>query len=67
MTNLEIDFRKTVKTGAWLYRYGHLDLQTAIDKLQGYAVRRGVVRALGQDNVQQVLSSAFADIEREAA
>jgi hypothetical protein len=67
MTDLEIDFRKTVKTGAWLYRYGYLDLQTAIDKLQGYAVRRGVVRALGQDDVQQVLSSAFADIEREAA
>ena len=61
------DFHAKVRTGAFLFRYGYLDLQTAIDKLQSYAVRGGIVRELGQDEVQRILLAAFADIEREPA
>jgi hypothetical protein len=61
------DFHAKVRTGAFLFQYGYLDLQTTIDKLQRYAVRSGVVRELGQDEVQRLLSSAFADIKREPA
>jgi hypothetical protein len=59
------DFHAKVRTGAFLFRYGYLDLQTATDKLQRYAVRCGIVRELGQDEVQRILSAAFDPIERE--
>jgi hypothetical protein len=61
----ETTFRAKVRTGAFLFQYGYLDLPTVTDKLQRYANRRGVVCELGQDEVQRILSSAFADIERE--
>jgi hypothetical protein len=43
----EETFRKKVRTGAWLLRYGYLDLETVTGKLQRYADRTGVVAALG--------------------
>ena len=61
------DFHAKVRTGAFLFQYGYLDLQTTVDKLQQYAVRNGIVRELGQDEVRRVISAAFADIEREPA
>jgi hypothetical protein len=60
------DFQAKVRTGAFLFQYGYLDLSTATDKLQRYAKRGGVVRELGQDEVQRVIAAAFAGIEREA-
>ena len=46
-------------------RGGELELQEAVDELQFAAVRDGLVRKLGQDRVQQIISDAFYPV-REA-
>ena len=50
---------------ATLYAAGELELQEAVDELQFAAVRDGLVRKLGQDRVQQIISDAFYPV-REA-
>lgn len=54
------------RTGAFLFETGRLDLQAAVDALQAFAERTGLLRELGQDLVQQVIAGAFEHIEREA-
>jgi hypothetical protein len=52
-------FVATCEARAMLYLIGHLDLHTAVDGMQRYAEDRGLVAALGQDRVQQVMAAAF--------
>jgi hypothetical protein len=58
-------FHRKVRNGAFLFQHGYLDLAIVTDKLQRYATRSGFVRELGQNEIQRILSSAFAYIERE--
>lgn len=56
------DFRSKVRTAAYLFRFGWLDLETATDKLDRYAARSCVDREIAQ----QIVAAAFADIEIES-
>jgi hypothetical protein len=44
---------------AYLWAAGEFDLHEAVDKLQADAVRDGLVDAIGQDEVQQIMATAF--------
>ena len=46
-----------------LWREGHLgeDIQRAVDPLQQWAVDNGLVKRIGQDEVQRLMSEAFHD------
>jgi hypothetical protein len=44
---------------ATLYAAGELGLQEAVDFLQEWAVKNGLVSAVGQDAVQQQMADAF--------
>jgi hypothetical protein len=57
-TPLEI-FRERCEARAVLCANGYLDLQTAVDELQESAVRQGLVKTHGQDEIQWILSEAF--------
>lgn len=57
------DFNAKVRTGAYLFRYSWLDLETVTDKLDRYAVRAGIDQQLGR----QIVSAALADIPIESA
>jgi hypothetical protein len=47
---------------AHLYAAGEFDLHEAVDQLQRDAARDGLVAALGQDRVQEMMASAFAAV-----
>ena len=47
---------------ARLWQAGGLDLQEAIDILQGAAISDGLVAKVGQDRVQEILAAAFAAV-----
>ena len=47
---------------AYRYREGELTRQDAIDWLQAWAEREGLIEACGQDTVQSVIARAFAGI-----
>lgn len=64
VTSIELLAAK-VRIGAYLFRYGYIDLQSAVDQIQRYAERTGAVDALGQDHVQQIIAAEFDPIERE--
>jgi hypothetical protein len=44
---------------ATLYAAGELGLQEAVDSLQEWAVKNGLVSAIGQDAVQQLIAAVF--------
>jgi len=44
---------------AMLVEYGELELADAVDGLQDFAMRSGLVARLGQDTVQTIISNAF--------
>jgi hypothetical protein len=50
---------------ARLWRNGELDLHDAVDALQKAAVKYGLVEAIGQDAVQEILSAAFAAVRHD--
>jgi hypothetical protein len=51
---------------AQLYELGEIDLHDAVDVLQQFAEETGLVAAIGQDEVQKIMSDAFKPIrERE--
>jgi hypothetical protein len=54
------------RTARYLFRYGYLDLISAVDQLQGYAERTGLVREIVQDAVQAIIAAAFERVRREA-
>ena len=50
-------------TRAYRYREGELTRQDAIDWLQAWAEREGLIEACGQDAIQGVIARAFARVE----
>jgi hypothetical protein len=56
---LEI-FRERCEARAILIANGYLDFHIAIDELQESAVAQGLLKEFGQDEIQQILSEAFA-------
>jgi hypothetical protein len=52
-------FRARAEARALLWKVGALDLFEAVDKLQADAVRDGLVDAIGQDEVQRIMATAF--------
>jgi urocanate hydratase len=53
-------FRARAEAKAVLIANGYLDLQTAVDELWQSAETAGLVKALGADELQWILSEAFA-------
>jgi hypothetical protein len=53
------------RIGAYLFKNGWLDFHRAVDGIQHYADRTGLVREIGQDAVQEVIAAAFGSIARE--
>jgi hypothetical protein len=58
-TAIEV-FTERVEARALLVENGLLDLQTAVDTMQETAAAQGLVEQCGQDQIQQILSDAFA-------
>jgi hypothetical protein len=52
-------FRARCEARAKLWQCGELSLHEAVDALQADAVASGLVREIGQDAVQQLISDAF--------
>lgn len=46
---------------AFLFAIGELDLHEAVDVLQRDAERDGLVEAIGQDKIQEIISRAFME------
>jgi hypothetical protein len=44
---------------ALLWAEGEYSLQQAVDSLQDWAVKRGLVREIGQDGVQAIMANSF--------
>lgn len=55
-------FRARCEARALLFRMGALELQEAVDILQFYAVRTGLVDQIGQDRAQQLMAVAFQEV-----
>jgi hypothetical protein len=58
-TAIEV-FTERVEARAVLVANGLLDLQSAVDAMQEAAAAQGLVELYGQDQIQQILSEAFA-------
>ena len=62
------DPREVFELRCWararLYAEGELELHEAVDVLQVAAVANGLVRDIGQDAVQAILTAAFAKVPR---
>jgi len=52
-------FRARAEARALLFAAGELDLHDAVDGLQSYAETSGLVREIGQDEVQRIMAQAF--------
>jgi hypothetical protein len=56
-----IEYRRQAWRLAHLVRQGALDKQLAVDRLWEIAIAHTLVRALGEDRVEAMISEAFAD------
>lgn len=52
---------------AYLFAIGDMEIADAVDELQDYAFRVGLVRDIGQDAVQAIIAAAFQPHRREDA
>jgi len=59
------EFRKQCWRLATLVRADALDRQLAVDTLFEIAIAHALVRALGEDRIQCIISEAFADLRPE--
>jgi hypothetical protein len=50
---------------AYLWAVGELDMVDAVDVLEEYARRAGLIREIGQDAVQAIIAGAFEAFHRE--
>jgi hypothetical protein len=57
--DLLVAFEARCWARAYLWAAGEFDLYEAVDKLQHDAVRDGLVDAIGQDEVQRIMATAF--------
>jgi hypothetical protein len=53
-------FRERCSARATLVANGLMDLQTAVDGMQEVAAAQGLIAQHGQDEIQHILSDAFA-------
>jgi hypothetical protein len=53
-------FRARAEARCLLVANGLMDLQTAVDGLQESAAAQGLLKEFGQDEIQRILSEAFA-------
>jgi hypothetical protein len=53
-------FRLRCEARSLLWHAGEIDLHEAVDVLQLDAERAGLLEQLGQDQIQQIISDAFA-------
>jgi hypothetical protein len=51
--------RNQANDSAQAYESGRLELQDAVDRVQDFAVGRGLLHTLGQDRIQAVIAHAF--------
>jgi hypothetical protein len=56
-------FAQLCKAEALLWQSEERPLLDAVDWLQTYAVAKGLVDALGQDEVQRLMAEAFAAVQ----
>jgi hypothetical protein len=49
---------------ALLVATGEIDLIEAVDVLQAAAVASGLVRTIGQDEIQRIIAAAFEQVRR---
>jgi hypothetical protein len=56
---LIVAFKARAEARALLWHCGEFDLHEAIDKLQVDAERDGLIKMIGQDAVQEIISKAF--------
>jgi hypothetical protein len=68
LSEIEIARIETVYTArcearAMLFINGHLSLHEAVDELQAYAERSGLIDHIGQDEAQAILSYAFCAVD----
>jgi hypothetical protein len=52
-------FTARAEARAKLWQANVFDLHTAVDELQAYAEREGLVERLGQDEIQKIIAKAF--------
>jgi hypothetical protein len=57
-------FKARCEARALLFANGELDLIEAVDELQASAVGNGLIRELGQDQVQAFIAEAFERVRR---
>lgn len=57
---IEAAFPALCGARAYAYGQGEVSLQDAVDTLQDWAVTRGLVELVGQDEVQRMMAEAFA-------
>jgi hypothetical protein len=58
-------FQELCETKALLWANYQIELQDAVDQLQTWAVDRGLVAAVGQDAVQEIMAAPFALVRAE--
>jgi hypothetical protein len=63
--DVEAAFQLRAWARAWLFAEGELELHDAVDELQLSAVRDGLVAAVGQDRVQDLIGKAFGAVRRK--
>lgn len=54
--------RELAAARAQLFAVGEYSLQEAVDFLQAWAMRNGLVRQIGQDAVQKIIAGAFQEV-----
>lgn len=59
---LKRGFMALCTTRAYRYREGELTLHEAVDFLQEWAEKKGLIEACGQDTIQAVITRAFAGV-----
>jgi hypothetical protein len=60
----ETVFRARCEARALLFAAGELALHEAVDALQADAVASGLIRQIGQDEVQRIIAAAFRSVRR---
>ena len=53
-------FIERVEARAYLWSIGELELHEAVDVLQADADRDGLIKRMGQDEIQKILNECFA-------
>jgi hypothetical protein len=58
-----VEFRRQCWRLAMLVRQGAVDKAAAVDRLYEIAIAHALVRALGEDRIEAIITEAFADAD----